>query len=188
MLLSQTAATPQPTDTLYNQSFDLPATIGVGLSYNSINWLVGIDGSLQKWGSVKYPDYLDNMTADTRFNDKYSVNLGAEYVADPVNRNFFKRVRLRGGLSYSNSYINTKVYDPTSGNKISESGYKEYGVNIGFGLPFRDTLSGRISTVNLGFGYSVMDPEQSYMIKEEMFKVSLNININEFWFFKRQFD
>ena len=42
--------------------------------------------------------------------------------------------------------------------------------------------------VNLGFGYSIMDPEHKYMIKEEMFKVSVNININEFWFFKRQFD
>ncbi len=187
-LYPQTSDKPLPKDTLYNQSFDLPATLGVGLSYKSINWLVGIDGSLQKWSNSKYPDYLDNMTFDTRFNDKYNVSLGAEFVADPVNRNFFKRVRLRGGLSYSNSYTNSKVYDPTNGNSLGESGYKEYGVNLGFGLPFRDTLSGRVSMVNLGLGYSIMDPEQRYMIKEEMFKVSVNININEFWFFKRQFD
>ena len=188
MLYSQSAATPQPTDTLYNQSFDLPATLGVGLSYSSINWLVGIDGSLQQWNTAKYPNKLDSMTYDTRFNDRYSVNLGVEYVADPVNRNFFKRVRLRGGLSYTNSYINTKVYDPTNDKNLGVAGYNEYGVNIGFGLPFRDSLSGRVSMVNLGFGYSLMDPEQSYMIKEEMFKISVNININEFWFFKRQFD
>ena len=137
---------------------------------------------------MKYPDALDNMTLSTRFNDKYSVSLGAEYVADPVNRNFFKRMRLRGGLSYANSYINSKVYDPTNGNNLGTFGYKEYGVNVGFGFPFRDMISGRISMVNLGLGYSIMDPDHKYMIKEEMFKVSVNININEFWFFKRQFD
>jgi hypothetical protein len=49
-------------------------------------------------------------------------------------------------------------------------------------------ISQKISMVNLGFGYSLMQPDQKYMIKEEMFKVSINININEFWFFKRQFD
>lgn len=181
---------PLPADTLYEQAFDLPATLGVGLSYTSTNWLVGIDGSLQQWSKMKYPDALDNMTLDTRFNDKYSVNLGAEYVADPVNRNFFKRMRLRGGLSYANSYTNSKVYDPSSTNtgSLGEFGYKEYGVNVGFGFPFRDMISGRISMVNLGLGYSIMDPDNKFMIKEEMFKVSLNININEFWFFKRQFD
>lgn len=188
ILYSSTYTKPLPTDTLYDQSFDLPETFGVGLSYSSVNWLVGIDGSLQKWSAAKYPDYLDNMTLESRFNDKYSVNLGAEYVADPVNRNFFKRVRFRGGLSYSNSYTNTKVYDPTSGSSLGTAGYKEYGVNVGFGFPFRDMISGRISMVNLGLGYSIMEPDQKYMIKEEMFKVSVNININEFWFFKRQFD
>ena len=174
--------------TMIGYSFDLPSTLGVGLSYTSTNWLAGIDGTFQKWGNAKYPDDFDSMTSDTRFNDKYSVALGAEYVADPVNRNFFKRVRLRGGLSYSNSYINTKVSDPISGVSVGEHGYKEYGVNVGFGLPFRDMISGRMSMVNLGFGYSIMDPEHKFMIKEEMFKVSVNININEFWFFKRQFD
>ena len=187
-LYSATGTQLLPSDTLYNQSFDLPETFGVGFSYSSINWLVGIDGTFQKWANAKYPDDLDNMTLGTRFNDKYSVALGAEYVADPVNRNFFQRVRFRGGLSYSNSYTNTKVYDPITSMSLGEHGYKEYGVNVGFGVPFRDMISGRISMVNLGFGYSIMDPEHKYMIKEEMFKVSVNININEFWFFKRQFD
>ena len=187
-LYSATTSESLTDKTLEDQVFDLPATIGVGLSYSSINWLVGLDGTFQKWTSAKYSNIIDDMTDDTRFNDTYRVALGAEYVADPVNRNFFKRVRLRGGLSYSNSYINTKVSDPTTNNSVGEFGYKEYGVNVGFGLPFRDMISGRISMVNLGFGYSLMNPEQSYMIKEEMFKVTVNININEFWFFKRQFD
>ena len=188
VIYSQSSSTALPVDTLYKQSFDLPETFGLGFSYSTRNMLVGIDGSFQRWGNANYPDYLDKMTSNTRFNDRYSVNMGVEYVADPVNRNFFKRLRLRGGLSYSNSYINTKVYDPSNDNNIGDAGYKEYGVNVGFGFPFRDMISGRISMVNLGLGYSRMEPEMDYMIKEDMFKVSLNININEFWFMKRKFD
>ncbi|MFA5463827.1 MAG: hypothetical protein WC265_07105, partial [Dysgonamonadaceae bacterium] len=187
-LYPQTVDVPLSTDTLYDQSFSLPETFGAGLSYSSTNLLVGIDGTFERWAGSKYPDYLDNMTSDTRFNNKYSINVGAEYVADPVNRDFFKRVRLRGGLFYSNSYINSKVYDPTNDTSLGEAGYKEYGATIGFGFPFRDMISGRVSMVNLGLGYSLIDPDRKYMIKEQMFKVSLNININEFWFFKRQFD
>ncbi len=187
-LYSETLVKPQKTDTLYNQSFELPEKFGIGLAYKSNNFVMGLDGSFERWGGAKFPDYLDNLTTETRFNDKYSANMGVEYVADPVHRNFFKRLRLRGGLSYSNSYMNTDVYDPTDGKSLGTSGYKEYGVNVGFGLPFRDALSGRISMVNLGFGYSLLNPDHKYMIKEEMFKVSINININEFWFFKRQFE
>ena len=187
--LYSASSTEMLADTSFaDQDFHLPETFGVGLSYSSVNWLLGVDGTFQKWSGTKYPDKLDDMTLDTRFNDKYSIALGGEYVADPVNRNFFKRVRFRGGLSYSNSYTNTKVYDTKENKLLGEHGYKEYGVNIGFGLPFRDMISGRLSMVNLGFGYSIMDPEHKYMIKEEMFKVSVNININEFWFFKREFD
>ena len=188
ILYSQTTEKPLQTDTLYNQSFLIPEKFGIGLAYKTNNLIMGIDGSFQRWGGSDYPQYLDSMSVDTRFNDKYSVNMGIEYVADPVHRNFFKRIRLRGGLSYSNSYINTNVYDPFNGNNLGTSGYKEYGVNIGFGLPFRDMISQKTSMVNLGFGYSLMQPDQKYMIKEEMFKISVNININEFWFFKRQFD
>lgn len=188
ILYSQTVEKPLQTDTLNNQSFVIPEKFGVGLAYKSTNLLLGIDGSFQRWGGSEYPQYLDSMSVDTRFNDKYSVSMGIEYVADPVHRNFFKRIRLRGGLSYSNSYINSNVYDPSNGSSLGTHGYKEYGVNVGFGLPFRDMISQKTSMVNLGFGYSLMQPDQKYMIKEEMFKVSINININEFWFFKRQFD
>ena len=187
-LYSATSSSPLKTDTLYNQPFDLPEKFGIGLAYKSNNLIMGVDGSFERWGGSRYPEFLDSLSVDTRYNDKYSVNMGIEYVADPVHRNFFKRMRLRGGLSYSNSYINTKVYDPNDDKSLGTSGYKEYGVNVGFGLPFRDSLSGRISMVNLGLGYTLMQPEHKYLIKEEMFKVSINININEFWFFKRQFD
>jgi hypothetical protein len=49
-------------------------------------------------------------------------------------------------------------------------------------------MSGHVSMLNIGFGYSRQQPDASYMISQDMFKISLNLNINELWFFKRQFN
>lgn len=172
-----------------SHAFEFPNSFGLGISYSSDNLVVGIDGTYQLWDGVEYPSYLDGMAVDDRFNNSYKINAGAEYTINPLSRNFFQRVRFRGGLSYANSYNNVNVYNP-SGNGSFEGlgGFKEYGLNLGLGLPFRDTFSGRVSMLNLGFGYSFLKPDRDFMIKEEMFKITVGMNINEFWFFKRQFD
>ena len=175
-------------DTLSNMSFQLPNTLGLGLTYTNTNLLVGIDGTLQQWEGVDYPDELDALTNDTRFNNAYLIKAGAEYVIDPYSRNFFQRVRFRAGVSYGNSYINANVSDPKTETSIGVGGYKEYGVNFGLGLPFRDYMTGRVSLINIGFSYSTQKPNMSNMIKQDMFKVSLNMNINELWFNKRKFN
>jgi hypothetical protein len=125
---------------------------------------------------------------NNRFNNRYRIGAGAEYVIDPFSRDFFRRIRFRGGFSFANSYNNVNVYNPINNSNLGTGGFKEYGINIGFGLPFRDTYTGRVSLLNLGFGYSLLQPDKDFMIKEEMFKITINMNINEFWFFKRQFE
>ena len=128
------------TDTLKNASFQLPHTFGAGISYSTKNFLVGLDGTYQIWKNLAYPDVLDNLSKSDRFNNTFRVNAGVEYVSDPFSQNFFRRVRLRGGLSYSNSYNNFNVNDPNnlqSGTVSKLGSYNEYGINVGLGLPFR---------------------------------------------------
>lgn len=176
------------TDTLESQAFCFPNTFGIGVTYSNQNFLVGMDGTFQQWDGMEYPSTLDGMDSDTRFHNRYRIGAGVEYVNDPLSRDFFRRVRFRGGFSFANSYNNVNVYNPINNSYLGTGSYKEYGINIGFGLPFRDTYSGRVSFFNIGFGYSLLHPDKDYMIKEEMFKITLNMNINEFWFFKRQFE
>lgn len=175
-------------DTLRSQSFQLPHTFGLGLTYMNDKLLVGIDGTYQLWKNVAYPSVLDGMTNDNRYNNAFKVNAGVEYVIDKLSRNFFERIRFRGGLSFANSYTNVSVYNPQNSTFVGVGGFKEYGVTLGFGMPFRDALSGRVSTLNIGFGYTRQQPELSNMIRQDMFKITLNMNINELWFFKRQFN
>lgn len=195
MFLSDPYSSPYQTpseillnDTLSNQQFQLPDTYGLGVTYSNTNLLLGVDGTYQQWNGLNYPDVLDGLTTQNRFNNTYRVSAGAEYVIDPYSRNFFSRIRFRAGVSYGNSYTNVSVYNPADNKSTGIGGFKEYGINFGLGLPFRDSLSGRLSLLNIGFGYTTQRPDLQYMIKQDMFKISLNMNINEFWFFKRQFN
>ena len=176
------------TDTLQGADFQLPHTFGLGLTYTTGHILIGLDGTYQLWKGMKYPEMLDDLTDDNRFNNAYRLNTGMEYVADPVSQNFFRRIRFRGGLSFGNSYTNFSVTNPETGVSAGMGSFREYGVNVGVGLPFHDYMTGHVSMLNIGFGYTRQQPDSDFMISQDMFKISVNMNVNEFWFFKRQFN
>ena len=125
----------------------------------------------------------DELSDSERFNNRWRYNVGAEYMIDPYDRSFFKKIKFRGGLNYSNSYLNV-----TEASTKKVEGYKEYGATLGFGFPIRDNLGGRVSYINLNFEYKKIKPQIKTMIAEEYFGVSLNVNINEFWFFRKKID
>ena len=175
------------TDTLKNAQFQLPQTFGLGVTYRTQNVLVGLDGTYQLWQNSAYPELLDDLSNDNRFNNLYRLNAGAEYVINPFSQNFFQRIRFRGGLSYSNSYTNIGVYDPDTSDRLGMGTYNEYGVTLGLGLPFHDIMTGYVSMMNIGFSYIKQKPDHKFMISQDMFKISISMNINERWFFTRQF-
>lgn len=160
----------------------LPATYGLGFTYNRDDRLIfGADVTYQKWSDVKYSSLMgDKMQDSERFNDRWKFNAGVEYMINPYERSFFKRMKFRGGLNYSNSYLNVKNED----NVVD--GYNEYGATLGLGFPFRNNFEGRTSYVNINFEYKKLKPKVSNMISEEYFAVSLNVNLSELWFFRRK--
>jgi len=161
----------------------LPHTFGFGFTVSDRKLLYGADVTFEKWKDLDYPEEMsDGLSTSDRFNNRWKVNAGMEYAVNPYDRNFFKRVRLRAGVNYSNSYLNVK--SSTDG---SIGGYDEYGATIGFGLPVKDSYTGRTSFINIGFEYSRISPKYKSMIKEEYFGISLNLNLNDFWFMKNKF-
>jgi hypothetical protein len=183
-LNSSGAAVSADTITYNGVDAGIPETYGVGFSLNRDNKLiVGADVTYQKWNDVKYSEYMgDGLSQSDRFNDRWKYALGVEYMIDPYDRSFFKRVKFRGGINYSNSYMNVINSD----NNIK--GYNEYGATLGFGLPVRDDLGRRFSYININFEYKKVKPKVSNMIDEQYFGVSVNVNINEFWFFRKKID
>ena len=146
--------------------FEMPESYAFGITYNKLDKLtLGADFLYQKWADAKFYDKTDALS------NRMKINIGGEYIPNIMSNNFFNRVRYRAGAHYSDSYV-----------KVKDSGYKEYGANIGFGFPMND----RRSFINLAFEYSFIRPEVNTLIDEQYLKLTLSYTFNELWFFKRK--
>ena len=146
--------------------FEMAESYGLGFTCNKLyHYTFGADVLFQRWAEAKFYDRKNAL------NNRLKINLGGEYIPNQMTNKYYNRIRYRAGLSYTNSYL-----------KIKDSGYKEYGVGIGFGLPMVD----RRSYVNLAFEYSLILPEVKTYIKEQYFKLTLSYTFNESWFFKQK--
>lgn len=174
-------------DTINGVDAGIPMTLGLGFMMNKNNRLLyGADVTYQKWSDVKYTSLMgDELDQSNRFNDRLKFSVGAEYMMDPYDRNYLKRMKFRGGLNYSNSYLNVATTESSTNKKVID-GYREYGATLGLGFPIKGELGRRVSYININFEYKKLTPKVSNMIDEEYFGVSLGVNLNEFWFFRRK--
>lgn len=173
-------------DTISHAGLDVgfPMAIGFGVTYARDNrLLLGADVTYEAWEKVNTDTLInDGMLSKDRFNNRWKVNAGIEYCINPYERSIFKRMKFRGGINYSNSYMNVLNADGRIG------GYKQYGATIGFGIPIRDHIfSDRTSYLNINFEYTKLKGDMSNMVNEQYFGVSVNVNINELWFMRRKF-
>ena len=157
--------------TSVNSIFELPESFGLGFIYNQLGKLtIGADVLYQKWAEAIYNDQKNT------FSNRLKLNAGGEYIPNRTGNNLLSRMHYRAGIYYSNSYL-----------KVKNSGYNEYGVNLGLGIPIQDRRSlERRSFLNFAFEYSLIRPESKTLIDEQYFKVSVGFTFNEQWFFKQK--
>lgn len=156
-----------------NKTVHLPESLGLGLTFTRINkYTVGADVLYQKWGNEKLYD------GEGKLNNRLKINAGGEFIPDLMNNKFLKRVRYRAGVSYSDAYF--KINNVNTQQK--DVGYKEYGLNFGFGFPMVD----RRSFVNISLEYSRIIPEIKQLLSEQQIKLSVSYTFNEAWFYKQK--
>jgi len=160
---------------------EIPTTIGAGLMWNHRNkWKVGADYVLQKWGSVKMPEYIsengqtDYRLTENHFSDLQKLTLGAEYCPDENStRRYVNRIRYRFGVSYASPYLKINGQD----------GPKEYSASVGLGIPIVNVWNKyNRSIVNVSFQW--VRQESKTFITENMFRINIGITFNERWFEK----
>ena len=175
--VSSTSGSTKP-DTIGNYrlqdlGYSRPNSYSVGLNYQFDHRLtVEADFSLQQWSKASFPGITRESTNEviyqTKFDDRYKVAVGAQYV--PRTRgNYFQRIAYRIGGSYTRDYL-----------MIGSNHLKEYGVSCGFGLP----TTAQKTVINLGFEYKRRQATPSSLVTENYFNVTLGINFKEFAFWK----
>ena len=154
----------------------IPSTLGVGVSWTRNNSLtVGLDYTLQKWGSCDYPQ-LNTTTGEYSrvsgvLKDRHKVTLGAQWIPNPMSRKFLNRVNYRFGVSYNTPYIKVNGQD----------GPKEYSVSAGFGIPIVNGWNNR-SMFNISAQWVKASAKD--LITENTFRINIGLTFNERWFMK----
>lgn len=156
-----------------------PNIFGAGISYthervSRIN--VEFDYSWQGWKDCKYATMYS--TADPtvpvflgmNFNNRQRFAAGAEYVPR-VRGNYGQRMSYRFGAYYTEDYL-----------KIHGNGLREVGVTAGVGFP---TPEGK-TMINLGLEWKLRQAHPQPLVKENYVNITLGVNFNEVWFFKRK--
>ena len=158
-------------------AYELPTMYGAGLMWNHNNqWKIGVDYSLQKWGSLSYPTYEANSSEpwalrDGVYKDRSKVNVGFQYCYGERSRAFLKRVAYRAGVSFATPYYKVNGVD----------GPKELSVSAGFGIPIMNSYNNR-SQLNIS-GQWVKNSATG-LIKENIFRLNIGFTFNEDWFKK----
>lgn len=157
------------TDTIESTTktvFDFPRTLGLGVSWTYDDRLtLGFDYQTQAWSKATFYGVSDTLSNNTR------ISIGAEYLPSILASRYYQAIKYRFGLYYTDSYM-----------KLPEGNLKNVGLTLGIGLPLR----GQKSALNISFeAGKAITPSASY-ISENYYKLSLDVNFNELWFFKRK--
>ena len=143
----------------------IPMTFGLGAAYNYDDRLtVGLDVTYQAWSKVSF---MGNKDA---FVDRTKVAIGAEYLPDPLGRNFLKRIKYRAGI-----YFNAPYYK-LDGVRAS----KEWGMSLGLSIPIMRSRS----YFNISGQYARVNGQTANFINENQLRVNIGITFNERWFHK----
>lgn len=156
-----------------------PNSIAAGLSYTherTNRFTVEFDYSWQGWKDTKYSPLYSTADPSVKvfegmeFNNRSRYAAGVEYVPR-LRGSYMQRVAYRLGAYYTDDYL-----------KIRDNGVREYGVSAGFGFP---TVEGK-TMINLGLEWKMRQAHPQSLIKENYLNITLGVNFNEVWFFKRK--
>jgi long-subunit fatty acid transport protein len=143
-------------------------SLGAQLMGND-KWSVGVDFSAAQWNQ-----YRNFGAADSVANQTYRISLGGEYTPNPSSLyNYLQRVTYRLGGYYGTDYVSLR------GTTLSY-----YALTFGASLPFRRSPDRIHTAIEIG----KRGTENNGLIKENFFKFSLGISLNDKWFIKRKYD
>ncbi len=156
---------------------DLPSSITAGFVLQKYavpnkegGWLFGVDFTQQNWDNYRFYGKTDSL------RNKWELRVGAQINPVP-KRNYFSNISYRFGLFMGPDYV--KV-----GQKLNQ-----FGGSFGLGLPLATSRQApnQATIINLAFEYGKRG-NNSNLLSENMFRLSLGFSLSDFWFIKRKYD
>ena len=152
-----------------------PSSYRAGFIYQHTNsnrssWTFGVDYATSKWSEYRFYGQSDSV------QDSRQINFGAQINPRP-RANYFSNIAYRFGFFTGKDYIKVKDDLPL------------FGASFGVALPVRQSryAPGQGTLFNLGFEY-IKRGNDNNLLKENMFRFSLGLNLSDFWFGKKKYD
>ncbi len=151
----------------FNQDadFELPQTIGFGVSYQEVNKLIlGVDLEINNGGEFG---------SDARFfRRRIKLSAGGEITPDYNNvRSYWGRIKYRAGVKFEQvPYL------------IDTQEINDFSASLGTSLPIG------VSTIDTAFRVGWRGDTANNLIRENYFQIVLGATINERWFIKRRYE
>lgn len=151
-------------------NFSMPETWGGGISWEwDKRLLVEADFTYQPWSKTVYKGIEQN-TPDAQLDDRYKIAVGAQFTPR-LRGNYLQSIQYRAGGFYNHDYL-----------RVLGNNVREYGASIGFGFPVPSFKT----IISLGLEWRHRQANPNPLIKEDYLSLTLGINFNEMWFFKRK--
>lgn len=166
---SKTIITTDTTVLNFDNNFDTPQSFGIGFVYQfNTRLLVGFDFKKTGWSDIRF-------FGEKPYEDVNSFVWGAQYLPDPMSRKYYQRMYYRCGLNVSKTYY-----------KVNDERLNKMAITAGLGFPLKKGSDPTV--INIGFEYGKNGSTANGLVKEQYFKGTINVTINERWFAKRKLD
>jgi hypothetical protein len=137
---------------------------------NGSGWLFGADYTSSKWSEYRFFGQKDSV------QDSRLINVGGQITPRPRS-NYFSNITYRFGFFAGKDYIKVKSDLPV------------FGASFGMALPVRPSLlsPNQFTVFNLGFEYMKRGNDKN-LLKENLFRFSLGLNLSDFWFHRAKYE
>lgn len=147
----------------------LPTSYTAGIIYDRLGkFMIGVDYTSSKWSQYEFFGEKDQL------QDSWQVHIGTQIFPNP-GKNYFSNVAYRAGFSYGTDYVNV-------GSEL-----KTWNVSVGAGLPLRRSQYSNQSTIINTALEIGQRGNNSNLVKESFYKISIGLSLNDIWFIKRQY-
>jgi len=146
----------------------LPAYWGAGIFARINNqWAGGFDFQQQNWANYEIFDTPGNLNNTFQFAAGVQHNPSVQTFSG-----FLSRLEYRAGFRYGQTYLN-----------LNNQAINEFGISFGVGMPIRRTYNG----LNFGFEFGQRGTTDNNLIKENLYRINVSVNVYERWFVRRRF-
>lgn len=160
-------------ETFPESSLSLPGryTLGMGLGKRN-KWFVGGEYTNLQASGFNPDAGINNLNYN--YSDASQYRLGGYYVPQYNSlTSYVERIVYRAGVRYEETGLN-----------VNNESINEFGISFGLGLPAGTSFS----NANVGFEYGQRGTTNSGLIKENFFRLSLSLSLNDRWFVQSRFD